>query len=109
MCISYLFVQVKLGIPTSLCCVNIYLEWSSWNSLTGVQGACKAVVSEVSDDSTQAFGVTMLGTSWGLAIIVGPAIGGIISDPIGQYNLTIERELVQHVVCTKLDISLTQP
>ena len=52
-------------------------------------------MSEVADDSTQGFGVTMLGTSWGLAIIVGPAIAGAISDPIGQYNLTIERELVQ--------------
>ena len=57
------------------------------------------MVSEVSDDSTQAFGVTMLGTSWLLGLILGPAVSGAISDPIGQYNLTIERELVLLCVC----------
>ena len=59
----------------------------------GAPGVCKAVVSEVSDNSNQAFGVAMLGTSWGLGVILGPAVSGAISDPIGQYNLTIEREM----------------
>ncbi len=51
-------------------------------------------MSEVSDDSTQAFGVTILGASWGLGIILGPAVSGSISDPIGQYNLTIDSEVL---------------
>ncbi len=56
-------------------------------------GAAKAVLSEVSDDSTQAFSVTLLGASWGLGIVLGPAVSGSISDPIGQYNLKIDSEV----------------
>ena len=50
-------------------------------------------MSEVSDDSTQAFAVSLVGASFGLGIIIGPAVSGAISDPIGQYNLTIDSEL----------------
>ena len=53
----------------------------------------KAVVSEMSDDSNQAFGITMVGTAWGSGYIIGPAISGAIADPITQYNLTITSEL----------------
>ena len=53
-------------------------------------GNVKAVVSEVSDDSNQAFGLSLVGASWGLGIIIGPAVSGVVSDPIGQYNLTID-------------------
>ena len=60
---------------------------------SGVVSTAKAVMSEVSDDSTQAFGVSLVGASYGLGIIIGPAVSGAISDPIGQYNLTIDSEL----------------
>ncbi len=65
---------------------------------TGVVGTVKAVISEVSDDSTQAFGVTVLGVSWSLGIILGPAISGAISDPIGQYNVTFDSKF-EHRCC----------
>ncbi|XP_064400477.1 uncharacterized protein LOC135346696 [Halichondria panicea] len=71
----------------------------------GSVGAIKAVVSEVSDDSTQAFGVTILGASWGLGIILGPAVSGSISDPIGQYNLTIDNYVVREFL-TRFPYSL---
>ena len=57
--------------------------------VSGVVGTAKAVVSEISDDSTQALGVSVISTSWGLGFIIGPAISGAISDPIGQYHLNI--------------------
>ena len=50
----------------------------------------KAVLSEVSDNSNQAFGIAILGTAWGSGYILGPAISGAIADPVGQYNLTID-------------------
>ncbi len=58
----------------------------------GVIPVSKAIVSEISDDSNQAFGVAVLGTAWGLAVVIGPALSAAISDPIKQYNLTIESE-----------------
>ena len=47
------------------------------------------MVSEVSDDRFQAFGVSIIGAAWSMGFIIGPAVSGAIADPIGQYNLTI--------------------
>ena len=55
-------------------------------------GTVKAVVSEASDDSNQAFGISLISCAWGLGLIIGPAVSGAIADPIGQYNLNISSE-----------------
>ena len=57
--------------------------------VSGMISSCKAAISEVSDDSNQALGITIVGAAWGIGYIVGPAVSGAIADPIGQYNLTI--------------------
>lgn len=49
----------------------------------------KAVLSEVSDDSNQAFGITILGAASGAGYILGPAVASVVADPVGQYNLTL--------------------
>ena len=72
----------------------IVLSVNKKNSLSGAVGTIKAVISEVSDNSNQAFGVAIVGLSWGAGIILGPAVSGAISDPIGQYNLTIESKAI---------------
>lgn len=59
----------------------------------GVVCISKAVISEVSDDSNQAIGITLVGTAFGSGYIIGPAVAGAIADPVGQYNLTITSEL----------------
>ena len=59
----------------------------------GIVGTAKAVVSEISDDSTQSLGVSVISTSWGMGLIIGPAISGAISDPIGQYNLNVTSKM----------------
>ncbi len=51
------------------------------------------MISEVSDDSNQALGISVMGAAWGAGFIIAPAVGGAIADPIGQYNLTITSEL----------------
>ena len=57
-------------------------------SVPGLISACKAVISEASDDSNQALGMTVVGAAWGIGYIVGPAMSGALADPIGQYNIT---------------------
>ena len=76
----------------------------------GVVGTAKAVVSEISDDSTQSLGVSIISTSWGMGFIIGPAISGAISDPIGQYNLNITSKMKyakepQQCYCKSVPIS----
>lgn len=58
----------------------------------GVISSCKAVISEVSDDSNQALGITIVGAAWGIGYIVGPAVSGAIADPLTQYQLNITSE-----------------
>ena len=60
---------------------------------TGVVGTVKAVISEASDDTNQAFGISLISCAWGLGLIIGPAVSGAIADPIGQYNLNISSKL----------------
>ena len=57
--------------------------------LSGVIGTAKAVISDVSDDSNQAFGIGVVSCAVGMGYIIGPAVSGAIADPIGQYNLTV--------------------
>ena len=58
----------------------------------GVIATIKAVISEISDDGNQAFGISILGVAFGTGYILGPAVAGMIADPVGQYNLTTTSE-----------------
>lgn len=72
----------------------------------GIGSTCRAIISEVSDDSNQAFGIAVMGAAWGIGYVLGPAVGGTIADPIGQYNLTITSKfLLAHFVMTASFIS----
>lgn len=42
----------------------------------GTVGIAKTILYEISDDSNQAIGMSILSMSWGAGIIVGPAVGG---------------------------------
>ena len=57
-----------------------------------VSGTVRAVVSENSDDSNHAFGMSLMSTAITSGFIFGPAVAGTTSDPIRQYNLTINSE-----------------
>lgn len=58
-------------------------------SLLGIVGTVKTIVSESSTDKTQAFGLSLLASAFGFGLIVGPALSGAVSDPINQYNITL--------------------
>lgn len=42
----------------------------------GTVGIAKTILYEISDDSNQAIGMSILSMSWGAGIIIGPAVGG---------------------------------
>ena len=70
-----------------------------------VSGTVRAVVSENSDDSNHAFGMSLMSTAITSGFIFGPAVAGTTSDPIRQYNLTINSEFtstrdINGTVCT---------
>ena len=50
-------------------------------------------MAENSTNDNQALGMAVLALSFGMGLVIGPAISGLIADPIGQYNLNITSEL----------------
>jgi MFS family permease len=55
----------------------------------GLIGTAKAALSASSTDKTQAFGLSVLSTSFTIGLVIGPAISGAIADPINQYNISL--------------------
>ena len=63
--------------------INVSLFYS------GILSTSNTIMAESSTDKSRAFGMTLLSTGWSLGMIVGPAVSGVLADPIGQYNLTL--------------------
>lgn len=51
----------------------------------GLLGTIRAYVSEICREEQQAFGMSMVGTVWGLGLVIGPAIGGYLAQPSSKY------------------------
>lgn len=51
----------------------------------GTVGIAKTILYEISDDSNQAIGMSILAMSWGAGIIVGPAVGGLLATPVKKH------------------------
>ena len=51
----------------------------------GMVPAAKTMLSEVTDDSNAALGMSAMTVGWGLGLVVGPAIGGFLSRPAQKY------------------------
>ena len=51
----------------------------------GIIGTAKAILGDVSDDTNQAFGLSLLSVGWGSGLLLGPAIGGYLSEPCNKY------------------------
>lgn len=52
-------------------------------------------MSEVSDDSNHAIGISTIGVAVGFGFVIGPAVSGAIANPVAQYNLTVTSEMAQ--------------
>ncbi|XP_056019007.1 uncharacterized protein LOC125663922 isoform X2 [Ostrea edulis] len=51
----------------------------------GSVGIAKTILYEISDDTNQAIGMSILSMSWGAGIILGPAAGGLLASPAKRY------------------------
>ncbi|XP_039685488.1 protein ZINC INDUCED FACILITATOR-LIKE 1 [Medicago truncatula] len=54
-------------------------------SLNGVLGPVKAYASELFREEHQARGLSTVSAAWGVGLIVGPAIGGYLAQPVEKY------------------------
>ena len=48
----------------------------------GIVGTLKASLSESSDNTNQAFEMTVLTSAFGTGLVIGPALSGAIADPL---------------------------
>jgi len=52
----------------------------------GIIGTTKAVLGDVSDDSNQAVGLAFLSVGWGSGLLLGPSVGGYLSEAATKYS-----------------------
>ncbi|MCO5608610.1 hypothetical protein L7F22_062823 [Adiantum nelumboides] len=53
--------------------------------VNGMLGPVRAYASEICTQEHQALGLSMVGTMWGLGLVIGPAIGGYLAQPSEKY------------------------
>lgn len=51
----------------------------------GTVGTAKTVLYEVSDNTNQAVGMSIISMSWGAGLILGPTFGGLLANPVERY------------------------
>eukprot|EP01119_Soliformovum_irregulare_P016403 TRINITY_DN4736_c0_g1_i2.p1 TRINITY_DN4736_c0_g1~~TRINITY_DN4736_c0_g1_i2.p1 ORF type:complete len:505 (-),score=111.80 TRINITY_DN4736_c0_g1_i2:22-1536(-) len=54
--------------------------------MNGNVGVAKTYLGEITDQTNQAKGLSMVSITWGMGVIIGPLIGGLFSDPVGQFG-----------------------
>ncbi|CAM6051986.1 unnamed protein product [Sphagnum compactum] len=81
--ISVIVFHTLFGLST-----NFWMALSSRFFLgvfNGMLGPAKAYASELTNARLQAQGMVVVSTSWGLGLVLGPAIGGYLSQPALKY------------------------
>jgi hypothetical protein len=57
----------------------------AWGMLNGNVGVAKTALSELCDDTNSAKAFSFIGLNTGFGRIIGPAIGGLLSEPVRKY------------------------
>ncbi|KAK6228420.1 Major facilitator superfamily - like 6 [Theobroma cacao] len=68
--------------------VNFYMAVTTrflLGSLNGLLGPIKAYAVEIFREEHQALGLSTVSTSWGIGLIIGPALGGFLAQPAEKY------------------------
>ncbi|KAL3533352.1 hypothetical protein ACH5RR_006873 [Cinchona calisaya] len=63
-------------------------------SLCGVLGPMRAYASEICRKDYQALAMSVISTSWGVGLVIGPALGGYLSQPADKYPEFFSKESV---------------
>lgn len=53
--------------------------------VNGTVGTAKTILYEISDNTNQAVGMSIISVAWGSGIIAGPAVGGYLANPCKLY------------------------
>ncbi|XP_021625756.1 protein ZINC INDUCED FACILITATOR-LIKE 1 isoform X2 [Manihot esculenta] len=61
-------------------------------SLNGLLGPIKAYACEIFREEHQALGLSTVSTSWGIGLIIGPALGGFLAQPAEKYPNIFPKE-----------------
>ncbi|KAK6127134.1 hypothetical protein DH2020_039125 [Rehmannia glutinosa] len=75
--------------------VNYWMAISSrflLGSLCGILGPMRAYASEICRKEHQALGMSVIGTSWGIGLVIGPAVGGFLAQPAEKYPHIFSKE-----------------
>ncbi|RZB81723.1 Protein ZINC INDUCED FACILITATOR-LIKE 1 isoform E [Glycine soja] len=54
-------------------------------SLNGLLGTAKAYATEIFREEHQALGLSTVSAAWGIGLIIGPALGGYLAQPVEKY------------------------
>lgn len=68
--------------------VNFWMAISTrflLGSFNGMLGPVKAYASEICREEHQALGLSLVGTMWGIGLIIGPAFGGFFAQPAEKF------------------------
>ncbi|XP_065842031.1 uncharacterized protein [Oscarella lobularis] len=77
--LMFAFTNTKTGLAWALATRGLS------GASNGVLGATKATIADVSDDTNQAKGMTFIAAAWGVGLVIGPALGGLLAEPVRQY------------------------
>ncbi|XP_022726163.1 protein ZINC INDUCED FACILITATOR 1-like isoform X6 [Durio zibethinus] len=61
-------------------------------SLCGILGPMRAYASEVCHKEYQALGMSVISTSWGIGLVIGPALGGFLAQPAEKFPHIFAKE-----------------
>ncbi|KAI8749281.1 peptide/nitrate transporter [Biomphalaria glabrata] len=60
--------------------------------VNGTVGTAKTILYDISDNSNQALSMSMLSISWGMGLIVGPTVGGLLASPVKKWPHVFDQE-----------------
>ncbi|KAL5205107.1 hypothetical protein ABZP36_009978 [Zizania latifolia] len=63
-------------------------------ALNGLLAPIKAYSIEVCQTQHQALGLSIVSTAWGLGLVIGPALGGYLAQPVEKYPHVFSKESV---------------
>ncbi|KAG6642738.1 hypothetical protein CIPAW_09G161400 [Carya illinoinensis] len=88
--ISVVILNTLFGLST-----NFWMAVSTrflLGSLCGILGPMRAYASEICRKEYQALGMSIISTSWGIGLVLGPAVGGFLAQPAEKFPQIFSEE-----------------